>query len=115
MTTYTGSCHCGAVRFTVAADLAQAITCNCSHCHRKGFVLTFVEPGAFTLLSGEDALTDYLFNTGKIRHRFCKTCGTQAFASAEGIEQPQVAINVRCLEDVDLDSFSPKPVNGKDF
>ena len=40
---YTGSCHCGAVTFTVAADApTEAMSCNCSHCSRKGFLLTFV-------------------------------------------------------------------------
>lgn len=40
--TYTGSCHCGQVAFTVEGELAQAIECNCSHCSRKGYLLWFV-------------------------------------------------------------------------
>ncbi len=40
---YTGTCHCGAVSFTVNADApTSAVSCNCSHCRRKGFLLTFV-------------------------------------------------------------------------
>ena len=112
MSTYTGSCHCGAVEFTAEMDLANAIVCNCSHCHRKGFVLTFINNDKFTLTKGEDDLTDYFFNKKSIRHRFCKHCGTQAFA--EGVEFPQVAINLRCVPEVDLAKLNPAPYNGKD-
>ena len=37
----TGSCHCGAVQFTVDGEPDQALECNCSHCARKGFLLWF--------------------------------------------------------------------------
>jgi hypothetical protein len=113
MMTHTGSCHCGNVRFTVNADFKDAITCNCSHCHRKGFVLAFVPTDAFTLESGEDSLTDYLFNTKKIVHRFCSTCGVEAFA--EGREMGQVAVNLRCIEGLDLDSLTNSSYEGKDM
>ena len=73
-----GGCHCGAVRYTVTTDLAQVIECNCSHCAKKGFLLTFVPQDRFTLASGEDSLTEYRFNTHKIAHLFCKVCGVQA-------------------------------------
>jgi hypothetical protein len=113
MKTYSGSCHCGAVRFTAATDLETVIECDCSHCHRKGFVLVFVPPEAFNLLSGEDSLTEYLFNSKTIRHRFCKVCGVQPFA--EGLTSRHIAINLRCLEDLDFDSLSPTKYNGKDL
>lgn len=113
MKTHTGSCHCSAVRFTVEADFENGIACNCSHCHRKGFVLAFVPAEAFTLVAGEDSLSDYLFNTKKIRHRFCKVCGVQGFA--ESAEMGQAAINLRCIDGLDLASLSVTEVNGKEF
>src|SRR3546814_5806215 len=75
---FDGSCHCGAVTFTVDADAPEtALSCNCSHCRRKGFLLAFLPADVFTLTSGEDALTDYHFNQHAITHRFCATCGAQ--------------------------------------
>jgi hypothetical protein len=112
MKTYTGGCHCGAVRYTVDMDLEKAVTCNCSHCKKKGFVLTFAEKEAFKVTEGEDSLTDYFFNKNAIRHRFCKTCGTQSFS--EGVAFPQVAINVNCLDDVDASTLTTSEFNGKD-
>ena len=55
MTTYTGGCHCGAVRFEADVDLGQLMTCNCSYCAKKGFILGFVPAASFTLRKGEDA------------------------------------------------------------
>lgn len=113
MVTYTGSCHCGAVRFEVEAEFTEGLQCNCSHCHRKGFVLAFVPNESFKLTSGEGSLTDYFFNKKAIKHRFCTTCGVQAFA--EGVAFPQVAINLRCVEGLDLDSLTISKYNGKDI
>ncbi len=112
MTTHTGGCHCGAVRFTVDMTLEKTLVCNCSHCHKKGFILSFVPTETFTLTHGEDMLTSYRFNKKHIDHVFCKQCGTQSFA--RGITFPQVAINVRCLDGVDTDTLASDRYNGKE-
>ena len=79
-----GACHCGAVAYEATLSLEGVIECNCSHCYSKGFQLAFVTPDKFELKQGEDALSpEYLFNTHKIRHRFCTKCGVEAFASGE--------------------------------
>jgi hypothetical protein len=57
-----GGCHCGAVRFEGDLDYSSTMTCNCSHCEKKGFVLTFASGTNFRVTSGEDKLTDYRFN-----------------------------------------------------
>ena len=43
--TYHGSCHCGAVTFEVEAEFTEGISCNCSHCKRKGMLLAFGQSG----------------------------------------------------------------------
>lgn len=115
MKKYTGGCHCGAVRFEVEADLSSVISCNCSHCQMKGVLLTFVPASQFKLLSGQNNLTEYRFNKKVIEHLFCKTCGVQSFGRGIGKEGPTAAINVRCLDGVDLEKLSVTPWNGKDY
>src|SRR5262245_50815144 len=111
---HVGSCHCGKVRYEVTTDLAKVMSCNCSICSRKGHLLTFVTPENFNLLPGEDALTDYQFNKHVIHHLCCATCGVGPFARGKRRDgSPMVAINVRCLEDVDLGSLTITPVDGK--
>lgn len=110
---YTGSCHCGAVEFTVSGDLpTEAISCNCSHCRRKGLLLTFVPADNFTLDSGEDATTTYLFNKHIIRHRFCTTCGCEPFAEGESGGKAIRAVNLRCVPTADLDTLKLNKYDG---
>ncbi|HKU94776.1 MAG TPA: GFA family protein [Vineibacter sp.] len=114
--TYAGGCHCGAVRYEVATDLTPLISCNCSICTKHGLLLTFVSEPAFKLLSGKDDVKEYLFNKKHIHHQFCPTCGVESFArGAKTDGTPMVAINVRCLEGVDIASLSPTPFNGRDL
>lgn len=113
--TYAGGCHCGKVRFEVTVDLTEpAVTCNCSMCGRSGTMLRFVPAERFKLLSGTEVLTDYRFNTKVINHLFCGVCGIKSFASGTGPGGVETrAINVRCLDDVDVQSIPTKHVDGK--
>jgi hypothetical protein len=113
MARYQGSCHCGAVRYSVEVDLDKPVTaCNCSICGRTGTMLTFVPAESFKLEKGEDSLTDYQFNRKHIHHLFCKTCGVKSFARGEGPKGPTVAINARCLEGVDLSKLTVQHYDG---
>jgi hypothetical protein len=112
--TCTGSCHCGAVRFGATLDLSNVIECNCSHCERKGLLLAFTAPAQFTLRSGETDLTEYRFNKKVIQHLFCRHCGVEPFARGQMPDgTPMMAINVRCLEGLEIDSLKRKPFDGR--
>jgi len=81
---YTGSCHCGVIQYKVDLDLEKPVMeCNCSHCERKGFLLSFTTRENFHLTSGEENLTEYKFNKNVISHLFCKICGVQCFGYGE--------------------------------
>src|ERR1700722_17234433 len=99
--TYEGGCHCGRIRFRVRDDLAQVTECNCSICGKKGFLHLIVPRGQFELLSGDDELTTYRFNTGVAQHHFCRTCGIHSFYVPRS-DPDKIDVNVRCLDDVDL-------------
>ena len=112
--TRKGGCHCGAVRYQVDVDLSQpAVVCNCSMCGRAGAMLAFVPAEKFTLEKGEDNLTDYQFNKHIIHHVFCRTCGIRSFARGKTPKGDMVAINVRCLDDIDVFAVQTKQVDGK--
>lgn len=113
--TYKGGCHCGAVRYEAEADLSgMLIECNCSHCEKKGFILTFTPRDKFRLVSGEDKLTEYRFNKHEIAHRFCLVCGTQPFGYGKMPDGAEVtAINVRCIDGIDLVALEPQAYDGR--
>jgi hypothetical protein len=110
--TYRGSCHCGAVRFEADLDLTQpTFRCNCSICRRTRFWPAVVAPAGFRLLQGQDALTQYLFNTRRNEHYFCRHCGVRAFG--HGTQTPMgemYGVNVGCLDDVTDDELSRVPI-----
>ncbi len=115
MKTYTGGCQCGAVRYEAQANLDSAMSCNCSHCGKKGFLLKFIPSEFFTLTKGDEStLTEYLFNKKHIRHLFCPACGVQSYARGKGVNGAEmIALNIRCLDDVDLNSIPVTKFDGK--
>ena len=114
MTRYTGGCQCGSVRYEVDCTLDHPISCNCSRCGKLGSVLVFAPKDDFRLLSGEGDLTEYRFNTGTIRHLFCKVCGIESFAYGKGRDGAEMAaINVNCLDGVDPRTLSVTFYDGK--
>ncbi|HKI52260.1 MAG TPA: GFA family protein [Geothermobacteraceae bacterium] len=112
-TTYQGSCHCGGIRFQATGELEQVMECNCSICRRKGAKLWFVPRTQFKLLSERNKLATYTFNTQRIQHHFCPTCGIAPFG--EGTDpkgNEMAAINVRCLEGIDIDALPVQRFDG---
>lgn len=94
---YRGSCHCGAIKFEVEAPAEVEVeSCNCSICTMTGFLHLIVPQRKFRLISGEENLTTYTFNTGIAKHKFCKTCGIKPFyiprSNPDGVD-----VNLRCL------------------
>ncbi len=109
---YQGRCHCGRTAFEVAGNIAQAMDCTCSFCRRRGALLWFVPKADFTLRTADTALATYTFNTHKLRHRFCPTCGIAPFSEGQNGDQEMVAVNVRCLDGVALSDLTILPYDG---
>lgn len=111
---HKGSCHCGQIAFEVDGDVSQAMECNCSHCSRKGYLLWFVPRANLRMTSSTDSLSTYKFNKHVISHHFCANCGCAPFGfgpSPKGEEM--AAVNVRCLETVELDKLTRIPFDGR--
>lgn len=113
--TYSGGCQCGKVRYEVQMDIGEVIACNCSRCGRLGSLLAFAPATHFNLLSGESEVTKFEFNKHVIEHQFCSTCGIQSFATGVNPKtgMKMAAINVRCLDGIDVDTLKVKKVDGK--
>ena len=77
-------------------------------------MLTFVPAEQFKLHSGADALTDYQFGRKNLHHMFCHHCGIRPFARGKGPDGKEMAaINIRTLDDIDLDAVPTKQFDGK--
>lgn len=111
---YRASCHCGRVTFEIKGMLTEVMACNCSICTRKDAEMWFVQRGVLRLLTPESNLASYSFNRHIIRHRFCPTCGIHCFG--EGLNpkgNPMAAINIRCLEGIDLEAIPLRHFDGR--
>jgi len=111
---YKGSCHCGRVAFEVLGEIGSVLSCNCSICQRRGSLLWFVPREQLRLLTPDSNAASYTFNKHVIRHRFCPTCGMHPYG--EGTDpkgRATAAINVRCIEGVDLDALTVTHFDGR--
>lgn len=98
MAIHTGGCHCGNVRFEVRTTADMSISqCNCSICTKSGYLALIVPKDRFRLLSGHDSLTEYAFNTGTAKHKFCTHCGIKSFYVPHSHPEG-VSVNARCLD-----------------
>jgi len=111
---YNGSCHCGKIAFEVEGEIKSALACNCSICSRKGSLLWFVPREKLQLRTPEEVASTYTFNKHLIEHRFCPTCGIHPYG--EGLDPKgnrMAAINIRCLESVDLSAIPVQNFDGR--
>jgi hypothetical protein len=111
---YQGSCHCGRIRFEIDGTIDGAATCNCSICERKGAVMWFVPRERLKLLTPDADAATYTFNRHRIRHRFCPVCGMHPYG--EGVApdgKASAAINLRCIEGIDLAGIPTRQFDGR--
>jgi hypothetical protein len=109
-----GSCHCGKIAFEVEGDIERVIDCNCSLCRRRGGLLWFAPRSAFRLTTDERDMATYTFHRHVLRHHFCPACGIATHSDGEMPDgTPMTAVNVRCVEAVDLDALEVAKFDGR--
>ena len=111
MKTFTGACHCGAVRFEIRSDFPELTTCDCSICRRKNVLMVKVHESQFKLLSGGDLLNMYQFHTFTAKHYFCSVCGIYPF-HRKRVTPDFLGINVFCLEGFEPSGISVRATIG---
>jgi len=115
MTLHKGGCHCGRIRFQVEApgDL-EVNECNCSICRLTGFLHLIVRKDDFRLVSGQDDLSTYQFNTGVARHFFCAVCGVKSFYIPRS-NPDGYSVNARCLDPGTVTSMTIETFDGRNW
>ncbi len=112
---YCGQCHCGAIRFEVEyAGTALVHECNCTICNLCGFQHLIVPNTQFRLITGEDNLTLYTFNTGIAKHSFCSICGIKPFYIPRS-NPDGYSVNFRCLNATEFSEVVIKAFDGQNW
>ena len=122
MTRYRGSCHCGAVRFEIDAEIDHVRVCDCSICRQRGALNFRVSRENLRMLCGWDALVLYQWGSHTAQDYFCATCGILPFRRPsdptpaerrEGIAPfDGWAVNIRCLEGIDIGALPVVLIHG---
>lgn len=106
-----GSCHCGAVRFRIKADVVELTTCDCSLCVKKNALMTKVHESELEMLSGQDVLRSYRWNTRRAQHFFCGECGIYTFHRKRAAPD-HYGVNVFCLDGFDHSAIPVRATEG---
>ena len=111
---YQGSCHCGKISYEVEGEIDTVFQCNCSICTKRGYLLWFAPRDKVSLKMPESGLSTYQFNRKIVKHHFCPECGCAPIGFGKDKQGNEMAaINVRCLDDVDISQFKIQHVDGR--
>ncbi|MEL6167673.1 MAG: GFA family protein [Pseudomonadota bacterium] len=110
MSTFRGTCHCGAVEIevTLTDGLNTARRCNCSYCIRRGAVAVSAPLDGLRVTRGADVLTLYQFGTRSARHWFCSVCGIYTHHQRRS-NPNQYGVNAAVLDGVEIDKLGDIP------
>lgn len=111
MLTYKGSCHCGKIRFEVDLELDHVRVCDCSICRKRGALNHRVEDSQLRISTPPEELCVYEWHTRTAKDYFCPVCGILPFRRPRDTDKIW-AVNIRCLDGVDLDSVPIKQIFG---
>jgi hypothetical protein len=120
--TYSGSCHCGLIKFEVLADIDHLRECNCSICIRRGALNFRVPKENLTVLSSLKDASLYQWGSETAEDYFCPKCGilpfrrpsklTKAEIAAGKVEFTGWAVNARCLHGLNLSEIPVVKIDG---
>lgn len=119
---HQGSCHCGFIKFEVTADIDHVRICNCSICLKRGTLNFRVPEAALNILTPLNELTLYQWGSKTAEDYFCPKCGILAFRRPSQLTKAEIeagkkpfngwAINIRCLDNIDLSKLPVVNING---
>jgi hypothetical protein len=89
----SGSCLCGAVRYTVSGEVQRFYHCHCSRCRKAtgtGHATNLMVEGSLTWHSGEDLIRRFKPpQAERFANAFCTRCGARV---PRRIEPPGVVV-----------------------
>jgi len=88
MPALTGSCLCGAIRYSISVPVTELRACHCTGCQKisgsGGTVNAMLPSAAFKLTKGKPKRYTAIADSGRTLHRyFCADCGSQIYSQRE--------------------------------
>ena len=111
MTSYTGGCTCGEVRYVITADPVRSFQCQCRDCQRdtgSGHASVMVFPRAAMQISGGVVENQRTADSGAVKRKgFCGSCGSPLYNKPQNVPD-MIGIYVGTLDD--SSGFEPEIV-----
>lgn len=108
---YSGSCHCGGVRFTITHPINELTTCDCSLCVKRNALMVKIPDTALQMVAGEEFLALYEWNSKRAKHHFCCRCGIYVFHRKRA-SPDHFGVNIFCLDGFDAGSLPVRATEG---
>lgn len=119
-----GGCHCGETRFEIDGEIPEALTrCTCSFCSKRGSLHAYFAPDQFRQTKGAGNDTIYRWQTRKVAHHFCPSCGCGTFSDSPDFQPDgswdgttrQIGVNARLIDGLDAAEMPVTVIDGKNL
>ncbi|MCG6964260.1 MAG: GFA family protein [Acidobacteria bacterium] len=98
-----GSCHCGAVTFSLDVEPAWLTECNCSICRRIGGLWAYGTAAEIHVTRPDDGTIAYVWGDKSLAFHACKVCGcTTHWESLDRSPNARMAVNLRMANPADI-------------
>jgi hypothetical protein len=99
----TGSCLCGAIRYTVSAPITELRACHCKDCQKSsgtaGSVNAMIASSGFRITQGTPKRFRVTADSGRTLYRFfCGDCGSPLFSRRE-LTPETTSLRIGTLDD----------------
>lgn len=112
----TGSCHCGAVRLSVAHKPAFVNFCDCSLCAKSGGVWGYYESPEVTVEGETSAYCRADYDQPAVEMHFCPKCGTTThWITTEHFDGERMGVNARIFEPGQLAGIEARFPDGRNW
>ena len=108
----SGSCHCGAVRISVASKPRVLVSCNCSICRRYGTLWAYYDRGRVTIKRRRGSTEGYTWGSKHLRFVRCKSCGCVINWEAVDRTRRRMGVNFRIFAPEDIAAARIRRLDG---
>ena len=120
----TGSCHCGKTAFEIDGAMPAKLTrCTCSFCAKRGTLYAYFEPAQFRLTTPSADVATYRWQTRKVAHNFCATCGCGTYSDSPAFKPDgswdgttrRIGVNAQLFDDFNAAEAPVMVIDGKNL
>jgi hypothetical protein len=105
------SCHCGAVRLSIASAPREVIDCNCTICRRYGALWAYWSPREVEIAGATDV---YTRGEKSIEFHRCRVCGCMTHWAPVEKTAGRMGVNCRMMEPDVLARVRVRKLDGLD-